>query len=130
SFLHALIGEHPICLTATDSIGCTNTYCLNILVDDDLTIYVPNAFTPNGDDHNDSFKPSVIGVEAEHYRFMVFDRWGQVMFTTTDPAEAWNGAKDNSGDLLPEGVYVWTLRAKDRFTPERREMIGHVTLVR
>ena len=130
TFNPATIGEHPICLTATDTLGCESTYCIEVLVDDDLTIYVANAFTPNGDDDNDVFRPSIIGVQEDWYRFMVFDRWGLLVFSTTDPYEAWNGGMNNDGEALPDGVYVWTLRAKDQFTPEKAELIGHVTLVK
>ncbi len=130
TFDPATIGEHPICLTATDTLGCENVLCINVLVDDDLTIFVANAFTPNGDDDNDTFKPSIIGVQADWYEFMVFDRWGLLVFRTTDPGEAWNGGMDNAGEALPDDVYVWTLKAKDQFTPEKQELIGTVTLVK
>ncbi len=130
TFQPATIGEHPICLTATDTLGCMSTYCIDVLVDDDLTIYVANAFTPNGDDDNDVFRPSIIGVQEDWYQFMVFDRWGLLVFSTTDPYEAWNGGMNNDSEALPDGVYVWTLKAKDQFTPEKAELIGHVTLVK
>ena len=124
------IGPHPICLTASDTMGCHNTYCIDVIVDDDLTIFVANAFTPNGDGHNDSFRPSILGVQQDWYDFMVFDRWGMLIFRTTDPYEAWNGALDNSGDVLSQDVFVWKLRAKDQFTAEKQELIGTVTLVK
>ncbi|MEO8590812.1 MAG: gliding motility-associated C-terminal domain-containing protein [Flavobacteriales bacterium] len=124
------LGLHPICLTASDAMGCDNTYCIDVLVDDDLTIFVPNAFTPNGDDQNDRFRPSVIGVQQDWYEFMVFDRWGMLIFRTSDPYEGWNGGMDNSGDVLSQDVYVWKLRAKDQFTTEKQEYIGSVTLVK
>lgn len=124
------IGDHEICLTAIDTLGCLNTLCQRVLVDDDLTIYVANAFTPNDDGTNDGFRPSVIGVEQDWYEFMVFDRWGLLVFRTTDPQETWNGSMENAGGLLPQDVYVWTLRAKDQFTPEKAELVGTVTLLR
>lgn len=130
NFAPAEIGLHPICLTATDALGCSNTFCLDVLVDDDLTIFVANAFTPNGDQYNDTFKPSILGVEADRYEFLVFDRWGLLVFSTTDPSEGWNGGMNNTGDPLPDGVYVWTLKAKDQFTPEKQELIGTVTLLK
>lgn len=130
TFDPAFIGQHPICLTASDTMGCVNTYCIDVVVDDDLTIFVANAFTPNGDDHNDVFRPSILGVQADWYEFMVFDRWGLLVFRTSDPNEAWNGGMSNAGDVLPNDVYVWTLKAKDQFTPEKQELIGTVTLVK
>ena len=124
------LGDHEICLVATDTLGCSNTDCLRVLVDDDLTIFVANAFTPNSDGDNDTFRPSILGVQEDWYEFMVFDRWGLLVFRTTDPREAWTGGLDNAGDPLPNDVYVWTLRAKDQFTPEKAELIGTVTLVK
>jgi gliding motility-associated-like protein len=124
------VGEREICLTATDALGCANTLCQRVLVDDDLTIYVANAFTPNDDGKNEVFRPSILGVEPDWYEFMVFNRWGLLIFRTTDPQEGWNGGMNNSGDALPQDVYVWKLRAKDQFTPEKAELIGTVTLLR
>lgn len=124
------VGEREICLIATDTLGCANTLCQRVLVDDDLTIYVANAFTPNNDGINDGFRPSILGVEKDRYEFMVFDRWGLMVFRTTDPQETWNGSMENAGDLLPQDVYVWTLRAKDQFTPQKAELVGTVTLLR
>lgn len=124
------VGEREICLTATDSLGCANVLCQRVLVDDELTIYVANAFTPNDDDKNEVFRPSIIGVQEDWYEFMVFNRWGLLVFSTTDPNEGWNGGFNNSGDILPQDVYVWMLRAKDQFTPEKAELIGTVTLLK
>ncbi len=126
----AEVGERVICLTATDTLGCANSECLRVLVDDNLTIHVPNAFTPNADEINEVFRPSIIGVQEDWYEFMVFDRWGQLVFRTTDPAQGWDGSYLNGGQELPTGVYVWTLKAKDQFTPDKADLIGSVTLLR
>lgn len=124
------IGEHLICLTATDSLGCANELCRTVLIDDVLTIYVPNAFSPNGDGINEVFLPSVIGADPERYVFTVFDRWGQEVFNTRALTEGWNGAYRNSGEVLPPGVYVWRLMTRDQFTTDQREVLGSVTLLR
>lgn len=126
----AVVGYHPICLVATDALGCSNEFCVDILVDDVLTIYVPNAFTPDGSGINDLFMPSVIGLDPDRYLFTIFDRWGREIFNTSDPNEGWNGAFRNSGEVLPQGVYVWRLFAKDQFSAERREIVGSVTLLK
>ena len=97
-------------------------------MEDGLLVNVPNAFTPDGAPPNDIFKPVVIGVDRAHYRFYVFDRWGQVIYQTDDPDAGWNGQFAN-GTEAPIGVYVWKLMARDRFTTNRIERLGHVTLV-
>lgn len=130
TFSPATVGYREICLTATDSLGCDNRFCLRVLIDDDMTIWVPNAFTPNGDDKNDVWRPSVIGVEEGWYRLLIFDRWGLQVFGTDEPAQGWNGTLDNGGAELPQDVYVWMLKAKDQFTPAKADLIGTVTLLR
>jgi gliding motility-associated-like protein len=124
------VGIHTICLTATDALGCSNEACIAISVEDELTIYVPNAFTPNNDGKNEVFKPSIIGVERDWYEFIVFDRWGRQVFRTTNPDEGWNGGFNNGGEVLPDGVYLWGLRAKDQWTPAKRDILGSVTLLK
>lgn len=91
---------------AIDSAGQTsslNTQC----VDNCVAYELPNVFTPNGDGVNDLFTP------VEEFRFIkdidinIYNRWGQVVFHTTNPAINWNGNVDNSGGACPEGVYYY-----------------------
>lgn len=126
----SIVGLHPICLTATDDLGCTNATCIDIEVDDVLTVYVPNAFTPDGNGVNEVFRPSVLGAEPQLYSFRIFDRWGNEVFSTTDLNEGWNGARGNSGGTVQQDVYVWRLLAHDQFTTERREFTGTVTVLK
>jgi gliding motility-associated-like protein len=126
----AILGPHIVCLTATDDLGCANTECLQVVVMDELTIYVPNAFTPNNDGINDVFLPSVLGHQPDKYELVIFDRWGREVFSTTDPLQGWNGGLNNGGDPLPDGVYTWKLNARDRFSLERRQTFGMVSLLK
>lgn len=121
---------HEICLTATDTLGCANTLCQLVFVDDVLTAFVPNAFTPDGDGLNDVFLPSVIGLDIDTYTFSVFDRWGNEVFSTTDPQEGWNGGFGNAGAIQQPDVYVWRVLARDQFTADRKELFGTATLVK
>jgi gliding motility-associated-like protein len=84
---------------------------------------------PDGDGTNDHFAPVALGIDPGDYRFMIFDRWGQPLFDTSEPNVAWDGNFAN-GDPTPQGVYPWKLFAKDPFSGEHVERIGHVALVR
>jgi len=126
----AEVGIYPICLTAVDSLGCTATNCLDLLVEDVLTMHVPNAFTPNGDDINDLFLPNILGVDPASYQLFIFNRWGIEVFSTSDPVEAWNGKLNNRGEDLPLDVYNWRIVARDQFSAERKEIFGTVTLLK
>ena len=89
-------------------------------------IFVPSAFTPNNDGHNDLFKAIPVGI-AHFQFFRIFDRWGQEVFVTSDSNQGWNGYFD--GKLSPSGAYVWMAQGIDYLghTVSRK---GTVTLIR
>jgi gliding motility-associated-like protein len=94
---------------AADTTHVVETVCL-------VGLFVPNAFTPNGDGHNDRFKPLYYGTES-HFDFTVFNRWGQKVFETQSPAAAgWDGTIN--GTPSPAGVYVWYCRYQPDGQPE------------
>ncbi|MBK6755431.1 MAG: gliding motility-associated C-terminal domain-containing protein [Flavobacteriales bacterium] len=126
----AITGYHDLCLVASDPGGCVTETCTQVLVDEVLVIHVPNAFTPNGDDLNEVFLPILIGVQPDDYALDIFDRWGTLVFGTRDPGAGWNGSPPSGGSLVQDGVYAWRIRARDAFTAERKEFLGHVTLIK
>ncbi|MCB0795224.1 MAG: gliding motility-associated C-terminal domain-containing protein [Flavobacteriales bacterium] len=130
TFVPPTVGEHVICLTVTDPAGCSSVLCRTILIDDALTVHVPNSFTPDGDGINDVFLPVLLGNDASDHELLIFDRWGSVVFASNDPSEGWNGALRNAGEVLRDGVYAWRLKVRDRFGAERRLFLGHVTLLK
>lgn len=65
-----------------------------------------------------------------NFEMMIYDRWGQLMFRSTDPNEAWTGSRNNSGEVLPTGVYVYRIRYEVERFQTQREHIGHVTLLK
>lgn len=93
--------------------------------------YVPNAFTPNNDGRNEVFKP-VIGCLFEQYRFTIWNRWGEIVFESNDPAEGWIGNHRAGAHYVDAGVYVWRLsyRGVLRSSQSVRELTGHVVVIR
>jgi gliding motility-associated-like protein len=72
----------------------------------DCKIAAPNAFTPNDDGVNDRFKLVIVGsCEFLRFELRIFDRWGRLVFESTDPEMEWDGGYD--GQRLKEGVYLW-----------------------
>jgi gliding motility-associated-like protein len=124
-----LEAEYTVCLTAIASPSCIDTSCHTITIEDGLNVFVPNTFTPDGDGNNDTFKPVLIGADPSTYRFYIFDRWGQPLYQTNNPAATWDG-NFSDGTEVPIGVYVWKLVVKDAVTTRRMERVGHVTLLR
>jgi len=119
---------YTICLAANDANGCADTLCKTVVVLDRLTVYVPNAFTPDGDDTNEGFAPVINVPWIANYEFMVFDRWGELIFSSEKPGEAWDG--QYGGEAVQTGVYVWKLKYREQWSTDLIETMGHVTLLR
>lgn len=113
-------------VTATTADGCEGIDDINIKVYKGPEIYVPSGFTPNGDGLNDRVGPLPVGIKKFHF-FRVFNRWGQLIFSTSDPARKWDGTID--GVLQPMGTFVWTAEATD-FRGVLLTRKGIVTLIR
>ena len=123
-------------LTVTPRVTTTYwakaTLCDGQEFTDSVTVYVipyiPNAFTPNGDGLNDTFR--ITGLPPENitrFNMQVFNRWGEVIFSTTDITEGWNGRLN--GELCPEGNYVWVIFYEDGSKITRTNK-GVVALIR
>ena len=96
----------------------------------DCPVFVPNAFTPNDDDRNEGFRPH-FDCPFDVYVFQVFDRWGELIWESTDALQSWDG-----GGYLPDGtkseVYAWRLELRPITVYEHatRKLTGHVVLLR
>lgn len=124
-------GEYTITLVATNFYGCQDSQSRNVLITNEMMVFIPNAFTPDDDGKNDVFIPEFSGKEfVFSYQFRIFDRWGVVIFETFDPFQAWTG-NVNSGDYYAEpGVYLYDLVIKLDDSPGTSRFSGNVTVVR
>ncbi|GCD77249.1 hypothetical protein JCM31826_07310 [Thermaurantimonas aggregans] len=90
------------------------------------TLYIPNAFTPNGDGRNDCFQ--VVGDNLSSYQIQIFSRWGELVYQSDDVSQCWDGT--HRGRPVPDGVYLYVIRHTDRHgnpMPVRR---GEIRLYR
>lgn len=121
-------GNHVITLVAMNEFGCTDTAMQVIQVENVPLFYVPNAFTPNGDGHNNSFQPLIgAGIQVETFHLYVFNRWGELIFETSDIENGWDGKSKNAD--CPEGNYVWKIEFKCLESTNQVHS-GHVSLIR
>ncbi len=91
-------------------------------------VFIPNSFTPNEDGLNEVYY--VVGADEEEYQFMIFDRWGEMIFYSNDPAKGWDGTYKN-GKLVQQGVYVWKIFYKNYcLAPTYQTKFGHVNVIR
>ena len=91
--------------------------------------YIPNAFTPDADVYNATFRPYFMtGFYPQDFHFVIYNRYGEVLWESYDPVAAWDGAY--AGTLVQDGVYIWQLTFRENKTDKKREEMGHVTLVK
>ena len=130
--VHLYNGENPatytVQLIVTSPHGCMDTAYEPVVIGPIFTFFIPNCYTPNGDGHNDLFYGYGVGIDK--YELIIFDRWGNHIFTTNDLYEGWNGTvQGTGGTLCQEDVYVWKVSLKDVFGLNHN-YIGHVSLIR
>lgn len=128
SHLYEDYGEFGITLFVTNVFGCKDTAIKQITVHPDMLLYIPNAFTPDGNGHNEIFIPVYSGSEVIEYSFEIFDRWGQMIFRSKDVSVGWDGFVN--GMAAQDGVYNWRLRYRTDHSEETIFKQGSVTLLR
>lgn len=96
-----LAGTYSV--TFTDGNGCVNTATTNVVDTVCLALFIPNAFTPNGDNDNEVFKPVIS--HPLTYSLTIFDRWGNLIFKSADPDAEWDGT--HKGVLCVPDVYIY-----------------------
>ncbi|MBK8532757.1 MAG: gliding motility-associated C-terminal domain-containing protein [Flavobacteriales bacterium] len=123
-------GMYEACLIAYNFNDCPDTACQMVVIDDVLFTYVPNSFTPDGDAVNDTWGMSMNIPVITDFELMVFDRWGQLVYNTLDPYKPWLGSYQNGGEILKSDVYAYRILYGVRNTEARKEIVGHVTLIK
>lgn len=117
--------NYPVTLVLTSNYGCTDTITKIVQVRDEFLIWIPNAFTANGDGLNDTFRPKGLGIKT--YEMSIFDRWGSLIFQSNDIMKDWDGSF--KGKLCTEGVYVYKMNITDT-NGKTHTKTGHVTLLK
>ena len=121
----------PICLVTTHENSCTDTLCTVIPTSNELLLFIPTAFTPDNDGVNDFFKPVLRSVDIDRYSLSIFDRWGNIIWQTTDIEDSWNGAgAEESAYFASDGIYSWKIHVRRKDSTDEREYLGMVTLIR
>ena len=102
----------------------------NVLCFDDCPEYeLPNVFTPNGDGRNDVFQPFPYRA-VERIEMTIFNRWGGIVFQTTDPDILWDGTNRETGERVSDGTYFYTCRVFTRRLTDSEpiDLAGYVSV--
>jgi gliding motility-associated-like protein len=110
SYTYKDTGSYLVTLLVSTAYGCKDSTEKLIRVEDDYELYVPSAFSPNNDGLNETFLPIASGVKASGYNLYIYDRWGNLVFHSTDLSVGWDGTIKN--EVVLEDVYVWKILLK------------------
>lgn len=116
-------------LIAISNAGCRDTTNVTIKVNEELIVYIPNTFTPDGDKFNQTFQPIFTkGYDPFDYNLIIFNRWGEIVFESNDTKIGWDGTY--GGKIVQDGIYTWKINFKIKSFDDRKEMIGHINILR
>lgn len=120
-----------VTLTTSTSLGCSDDYQLTIPVITEPIYYIPNTFTPDEDEHNQTWQAIfTTGFDPQAFHLAVFNRWGEVIWETHDPSQAWDGTFGPDGTKVPAGIYIWKLQFEPKENDYRKIVSGHLNLIR
>lgn len=122
-------GNYQVELMVENEFGCKDSSMLYIQVKGDEIFYIPNTFTPDGDEHNNIFIPVFTnGFDPANFQLEIYNRWGELIFQSLNSNKGWNGFYN--GKLSPVGTYVWKVIYKNPDLDDYKVVTGHVNLIR
>jgi gliding motility-associated-like protein len=125
-FPEGVVATYPIMLIVETAEGCIDTVWHDLIVNSDILFFAPNAFTPDGDEFNQTWDFAVSGIDEYNFELMIFNRWGEVIWETHDVNATWDGTYN--GQLVPSGTYTWSARVKDMYNDGKKTFGGSITV--
>ncbi|MBK7130376.1 MAG: gliding motility-associated C-terminal domain-containing protein [Crocinitomicaceae bacterium] len=123
-----IANEYPVQLIVVNEFNCPDTVVGIVDVQSDILIFAPNAFTPDGDEFNETWRIYIDGIDIYDFHLTVFNRWGEIVWESYNPEGQWDGTYGST--KAKTGTYVWVIEAKDKFSDKKVEWRGHVTVLK
>ncbi len=123
--------SYMVTLKGSNSINgiCASSQSHQIVSVDPPVFYIPNSFTPNGDEINNTFQPIFTsGFDPQHFDFWVYNRWGVLIFESHNSTIGWDGTYQNQ--IVGNDTYVWKLQFKSKQTEREYYYTGNVNLLK
>ncbi|SFT76058.1 gliding motility-associated C-terminal domain-containing protein [Lishizhenia tianjinensis] len=124
----AEIGDYSVLLIVQNEFGCLDSVTQILTIKDDFTIYVPNTFTPDGNETNNTWEVELKNAEDYLLRIRVYNRWGELIWESHDAQQGWDGSYN--GRLVPDGTYVWIIEVKGGDLDKPFVKQGHINVLK
>jgi gliding motility-associated-like protein len=130
AFPTSAAGTYLISLIASTEFGCKDTATRTVIVLESQLIFVPNTFTPDGNEYNQTWLP-IITADFDPYEYscFIYDRWGEIIWENHNHELGWDG-KRTDGINVSQGTYTWKIILKSPYSDSRKAYMGHVNLLR
>ena len=107
----------------------TQNYNVVVIFCEEMVYWVPNTFTPDNDEYNQYFYPVITdGIDINDFTFLIFNRWGEIIWESHDPSAKWNGTY--GGKKCQDGVYIWKMEFGIYSDDRRIQTHGHFNLIK
>jgi gliding motility-associated-like protein len=124
-------GNYAITLTSSTALGCSSSYTITLTYIDNPVFYIPNTFTPDEDQFNQTWGPVFTsGFDPFNFDLYVYNRWGEIIWESHDAKERWDGSFGKKGLKVPSGIYSYKIRFKPTTTDEKVTVSGSINLMR
>jgi gliding motility-associated-like protein len=121
-------GNYEVNLYVTNADGCIDSVMHVVQVVSEVIIYAPNAFTPDGDEFNQTWFVYIDGIDISNFELLIYNRWGEIVFESHDHLAGWDGTYH--GKIVPQGTYTWTLSTKDMNNDKKYNYEGSFNVLR
>jgi gliding motility-associated-like protein len=122
------VKDYIVTLYVTNIHGCTDSITNYVQVHEEVLLYAPNTFTPDGDSFNETWKVFAVGLDPERFNLKLFNRWGELIFETNDLTYGWKA--DYKGEDVPDGTYNWMVSAGNKYDDNKYVYRGFVNVIR
>lgn len=128
TYPEGISASYPITLIATTNEGCSDIKTIEVEIIPDVIFYAPNSFTPDDDEHNQTWTIFVEGIDFQNFTLEIFNKWGETIWETHDINAEWDGTYNNG--IVPQGTYIWRAIYKERENDGRKIHTGYVNVIR
>ena len=122
--------EFSVVLEVTNEAGCSSSATSIISIFENATIFIPNAFSPDGNELNQYFQIVGNKIDPSDFSMQIFNRWGELIFESNNIEIGWNGNYGPNNTAAPSGVYTYQVRYRFDGMQESKTIQGHLSLLR
>lgn len=122
------IGTYPVTQYVTTEFGCVDSITKIVNVVNEVILYAPNTFTPDGDEFNQNWNIVLMGVDIYSYELKIYNRWGEMIYESNDKNIGWDGTYN--GKVVQEGQYTWTIQCRDQYNDNKYTFDGFINVLR